>query len=220
METIRVLIADDHLFVRKGVRALLSYFDDIELVGEAGDGWEAVDLLRKNNPDVVLMDLKMPGLGGIEATSLITAEYPEACILLMTSFIYDEYLLPAIKAGAQGCVLKDTEPKGLVHSIRQANQGQLPLDPKIAQKILLEVSRSRIEMLALNDLTGRELEVLTLAAKGLENKQIANQLSIEDAAVQIHINNILAKQRLSYPVEPAFYTSREGMFALNVEQAQ
>jgi DNA-binding NarL/FixJ family response regulator len=142
-ETIRVLIADDHGSVRRGVRVLLSCFDDIELVGEASDGWEAVDLYKKTRPDIVLMDLIMPGLGGIEATSIITAADPEARILLMTSFIYDDYLLPAIKAGAHGCLLKDTDPKDLVHSIRQANQGRQTLDPKIAQTYHLKIPAER-----------------------------------------------------------------------------
>jgi NarL family two-component system response regulator LiaR len=131
-KTIRVLIADDHSVVRNGVRALLAQFADVELVAEANDGWEAISLFKRFRPDVILMDLIMPNLDGIEATSMITTEFPEARILMLTSFIHEEKLSPAIEAGALGYLLKDVNPQELVQSIRQIYQGWPSLDSSIA----------------------------------------------------------------------------------------
>ena len=210
LEMIRVLIADDHPIVRKGLRALLIEFDDIDVVGEVGDGREAVSFFRQYNPDIILMDIVMPKMDGIEATEIITSEYPDARILVLTSFINDEYLFPAIKAGALGYMLKEADPKDLVRSIRQIYHGKPSLDPKIARKVLLELSNPRTEPSASDGLTEREAEVLTLLAQGLDNNQIAEQLSVADVTVRTHISHILDKLHLSNRVQATLYALHEG----------
>lgn len=216
-EVIRVLVADDHVVIRKGIQALFSQFDDIELVGQASDGWETIDLFKKCRPDVILMDLVMPNLGGIEATSTITSEYPETRILMLTSYINDEYLFPAIKAGALGYILKDVDPKDLVESIRQVYKGQPSLDPSIAQRVLLEFGSPSMENPAQYALTERESEVLILLAQGLESKQIAARLFIADVTVRSHICHILDKLHVSNRVQATLYALREGIVDLDAE---
>ena len=216
-EKIRVLIADDHPVVRKGLHALLVEFDDIELTGEAGDGWEAISLYCKYKPDVILMDLVMPKMDGIEATRVITNEYPDARILVLTSFINDEYLFPAIKAGALGYLLKEADPKDLVRSIRQVYLGRPSLDPGIARKVLLELGSPRKEKPSPDELTEREVEVLTLLAHGLDNNQIAEQLSVADVTVRTHISHILDKLHLCNRVQATLYALREGITTLTDE---
>jgi NarL family two-component system response regulator LiaR len=213
-ETIRVLIADDHPIVRKGLRALLVEYDDIELAGEASDGREAVSFYTQYQPDVILMDLVMPNMDGIEATRLITGEYPDARILVLTSFINDEYLYPAIKAGALGYLLKEAGAKDLVHSIHQLYLGKPSLDPSIAQKVLLELGSPKTGKPAADDLTDREVEVLTLLAQGLDNDQIARQLSVAEVTVRTHISHILDKLHVSNRVQATLYALREGYTTL------
>jgi NarL family two-component system response regulator LiaR len=216
-DKIRVLVADDHLVIRKGIRALFSQFDDIELVGQASDGWETIELFKKCKPDVVLMDLVMPNLGGIEATRIITSEDPGARILILTSFIHDESLFPAIQAGALGYILKDANPKDLVESIRQVYQGQPSLDPTIAQKVLSAFNSPSMEHLAQCALTERESEVLILLAQGLESKQIAERLLIADVTVCSHICHILDKLHLSNRIQAGLYALRKGTVDLDIE---
>lgn len=216
-EVIRVLIADDHPVVRKGLRALLVEFDDVEVAGEVGDGREAVSFSRQFRPDIILMDLVMPMMDGIEATQIITSENPDARVLVLTSFIGDEYLFPAIKAGALGYLLKDADPKDLVRSIRQIYHGKPSLDTKIARKVLLELSNPRTEKPALDELTEREIEVLTLLAQGLDNSQIAEQLSVADVTVRTHISHILSKLDLSNRVQATLYALSEGYITLATE---
>lgn len=217
-EKIRVLIADDHPIVRKGLRALLVEFDDIELAGEAADGWEAISLFCKFKPDVILMDLVMPKMDGIEATRVITSEDPDARILILTSFINDEYLYPAIKAGALGYLLKEADPKELIRSIHQIYLGKPSLDPSIAQKVLLELGSPRTDKPAMDELTDRETEVLTLLAQGMDNNQIAERLSVADVTVRTHISHILDKLHVSNRVQATLYALREGYTSLTTEQ--
>ncbi len=159
-EPIRVLLVDDHAIVRKGVRALLLTEPGIEVVGEAEDGESAVAAAERLRPDVILMDLVMPGLDGIEAIRRIVARQPGARIVVVTSFATDDKVFPAIRAGALGYLLKDSEPEDLVRAIRQARRGEAALHPTIAKKMLQELARPREQTLTSDPLTGRELEVL------------------------------------------------------------
>src|SRR5512141_2281270 len=174
---IRVLLTDDHAIVRKGIRALLATERDIQVVGEAGNGTEAIAQAEALRPDVILMDLVMPELDGIEATRQIMAKLPGTRILVLTSFAADEKVFPAIKAGAFGYLLKDSGPEELVEAIRQVYRGEPSLEPSIARKVLLELARPpKQEPLTADPLTERELDVLRLVAQGCSNKKIASKL--------------------------------------------
>jgi len=215
---IRVLIADDHAIVRKGVRALLATEADIEVVGEAADGKEAVEKAERLHPDVVLMDLVMPEMDGIEATRRITTRQPETRILVLTSFAEDEKVFPALKAGALGYLLKDAGPEELVRAIRQVYCGESSLHPAIARKVLQELSRPPEQPPTPEPLTERELEVLRLIAKGKSNREIAEELVISEATVRTHVSNILGKLQLASRTQAALYALREGIAEL--EEAQ
>ena len=214
-KTIRVLIADDHAIVRKGIRALLATEADIEVVGEAADGKEAVEKAERLHPDVILMDLVMPGMDGIEATRRITTRQPETRILVLTSFAEDEKVFPALKAGALGYLLKDAGPEELVRAIRQVYCGESSLHPAIARKVLQELSRPPEQPLTPEPLTERELEVLRLIAKGKSNREIAEELVISEATVRTHVSNILGKLQLASRTQAALYALREGIAELS-----
>ena len=211
---IRVLIADDHSIVRKGIRALLATEADVEVVGEAADGREAIAEEERLRPDVILMDMVMPHVDGIEAIRRITARRPDARILVLTSFAADEKVLPAIKAGALGYLLKDSSPEELVQAIHQVHLGQSSLHPSIARKLLQEISRPSGRPTILEPLTERELEVLRLVARGMSNRQIADQMVISEATVRTHVSNILSKLHLASRTEAALYAIREGLATL------
>lgn len=219
METlpIRVLLADDHTIVRSGVRALLSTEPDIEVVGEVGNGAEAVAQAEALRPDVILMDLVMPGLSGIEATRQITASLPGTRVLVLTSFAADENVFPAIKAGALGYLLKDSGPDELVRAIRQVNRGEPSLEPSIARKVLLELSHSPKEQrpLTKDPLTERELEVLRLVAQGGSNRDIAAKLVVSELTVRTHVSNILGKLQLASRTQAALYALQKGITSLD-----
>ncbi len=214
---IRVLLADDHTIVRRGVRALLSTEPDIEVVGEVGNGVEAVAQAETLRPDVILMDLVMPGLSGIEATRHITASLPGTRVLVLTSFAADENILPAIKAGALGYLLKDSGPDELVRAIRQVNRDEPSLEPSIARKVLLELSHSPKEhpSLTRDPLTERELEVLRLVALGDSNKDIAVRLAVSELTVRTHVSNILGKLQLASRTQAALYALQKGITSLD-----
>ncbi len=212
---IRVLIADDHAIVRKGIRALLATEADIEVVGEAADGKEAVEKAERLHPDVILMDLVMPGMDGIEATRRITTRQPEIRILVLTSFAEDEKVFPALKAGALGYLLKDAGPEELVRAIRQVYCGESSLHPAIARKVLQELSRPPERPPTPEPLTERELEVLRLIAKGKSNREIAEELVISEATVRTHVSNILGKLQLASRTQAALYALREGIAELS-----
>lgn len=208
---IRVLIADDHSIVRRGIRALLSETVGFEIVGEAEDGEQAVLRAKETNPDVILMDLLMPGMDGIEATRQITRQQPEARILVLTSFAADNKVFPAIKAGAQGYLLKDSAPEDLVRAIRQVHRGESALHPTIARKLLLEVARPPDLQPSPEALTQREMSVLQLIAQGLSNQAIGESLSITEPTVRTHVSRILAKLHLASRTQAALYAVREGL---------
>ena len=213
--SIRVLVADDHAIVRKGIRALLATEPDIEVVGEAENGREAVTEAERLQPDVILMDLVMPEVDGIEAIRRITARQPEARILVLTSFAADDKVFPAIKAGALGYLLKDSGPEELVQAIHQVYRGESSLHPTIARKLLHELSRPSERPPTPEPLTEREVEVLRLVARGQSNQEIADQLVISEATVRTHMSNILGKLHLASRTQAALYALREGLASLD-----
>lgn len=213
--TIRVLLADDQAIIRKGVRALLSTAPGIEVVGEAENGVRAANLALRLRPDVILMDLVMPGGDGIEAIRRITDAWPEARILVLTSYSTDDKVLPAIKAGALGYLLKDSEPEELEAAIRQVHRGESSLHPAIARKLLQEIASPPSDKPAREPLTEREVEVLQLVARGHSNREIADKLVISEATVRTHVSNILAKLHLASRTQAALYALRKGLASLD-----
>jgi len=212
---ISVLLTDDHAIVRKGVRALLATERDIRVVGEACDGFEAIVQAELLHPHVILMDLVMPKLDGIEATRQIMSRLPCTRILVLTSFAADEKVFPAIKAGALGYLLKDSGPEELVKAIRQVHRGEPSLEPSIARKLLLELAQpSKQQSLTANPLTERELEVLRLIAQGCCNKEIALKLSVSELTVRTHVSNILSKLHLASRTQAALYALQKGITSL------
>ncbi len=211
-EKIRVLIADDHTVVRKGIRALLETEPGIEVVGEAADGEDAVHRALALKPDVVLMDLVMPKLDGVQAIRAIMERRPGVKILVLTSFAEDKRILSAIEAGALGYLLKDSSPQDLVRAIREVHRGESALHPKVAQRL---VSRLREpEEPAREELTERERKVLELIAKGLSNREIARELSISEPTVRTHVSNILRKLHLKSRTQAALYALKKGLASL------
>jgi NarL family two-component system response regulator LiaR len=211
---IRVLIVDDHAIVRKGIRALLAEIEDVEVVGEARDGQEAVTQAEALRPDVILMDLVMPHMDGIAATRQITTRQAEARILVLTSFAADDKVFPAIKSGALGYLLKDSEPADLVQAIQQVHRGEPSLQPSIARKVLQELKRPSRHPPTPDPLTARETEVLRLVAKGLSNADLAERLTITEATVRTHVSNILSKLHLANRVQATLYALQEGIASL------
>ncbi len=207
---IRVLIADDQAIVRKGIRALLAEVETIAVVGEASNGQEAVAQALALHPDVTLMDLAMPDMDGLEAIRQITARQAGARILVLTSFVSDDKVFPAIKAGALGYLLKDSEPADLILAIKQVNRGEPSLHPSIAIKVLQELRRPAEKTPPPNALTAREVEVLHLVAKGMSNREIATQLTTTEATIKTHVSSILSKLHLANRVQAALYALSEG----------
>jgi NarL family two-component system response regulator LiaR len=209
---IRVLIVDDQTIVRKGIRALLAQVANITVVGEAGNGQEAVTQAQALNPDVTLIDLAMPVMGGIEAIRQITARQAGARILVLTSFTTDDKVFPAIKAGALGYLLKDSEPADLIRAIEQVSRGEPSLHPSIALQVLQELRRPTQKTPPANALTTRETDVLRLVATGLSNREIAAQLTTTEATIKSHVSSLLSKLHLANRVQAALlYTLQEGV---------
>jgi NarL family two-component system response regulator LiaR len=209
-QTIRVMLVDDHNVVRSGLATFLRAYEDLELVGEAKNGLEALDLCHRKKPDVVLMDLLMPEMDGIEATRKIRALSPRTQVIVLTSFAEDEKVFPSIKAGALGYLLKDVSPGELVKAIQAAHRGEAQLHPEIARKLMDEFSTRAKEPIP-GDLTERELEVLRLIARGRSNRQIAEELVISEKTVKTHVSNILSKLHLADRTQAAIYALREGL---------
>ena len=202
---IRVLIADDHAVVRQGLRTFLDLQDDIEVVAEASDGAEALAAAEQHAPDVVLIDLVMPNVDGIEAIRGLRERVPQARAVVLSSFIDDERLLPAVRAGAAGYLLKDVQPQELVAAIRTVHEGGALLHPKVASRLLEEV--------ATDPLTPREREVLSLIGRGMANKAIALELSLSEKTVKAHVSSILAKLGVADRTQAALYAVRAGLVA-------
>jgi NarL family two-component system response regulator LiaR len=213
--TIRILIVDDQAIVRRGTMALLAQVEGITVVGEAANGQEAIAQATTLLPDVVLMDLAMPKLDGIEAIQQISARHPTVRILALTSFATDEKVFPAIKAGALGYMLKDAEPEELVAAIHQLFRGEPSLHPQIARKVLREIRQPPpYSPTTPEPLTARELEVLSMVAKVLDNGAIASHLTVTEVTVRTHISHILDKLHLANRVQATLYALRTGLTAL------
>ena len=212
---IRVLVADDHAVVRIGICALLATEPGIEVVGEARNGQEAVAQAQRLCPDVILMDLVMPGMDGLEAIHCIGSSQPEVRILVLTSFGGDDKLFPAIRAGALGYLLKDSSPEELVQAIQQVFHGESSLHPSIARRLLQQVSHISDGGAGTAVLTEREVCVLQLVARGQSNREIAEHLSISEATARTHVSNILAKLNLDSRTQAALYALREGLASLH-----
>jgi DNA-binding NarL/FixJ family response regulator len=209
--TIRVLLVDDHTVVRKGLRTFLSYDPDLEVVGEAADGAQALRLARELLPDVVLMDLLMPGMDGIAATVAIRRELPDTEVLALTSVLEDASVVGAVRAGAIGYLLKDTQAEALCQAIKAAAAGQVQLTPKAAALLMHAVSAD----VHPEELTERETEVLRLLAQGYSNKQIADRLVITEKTTKTHVTRILSKLGVQSRTQATLYAIRTGMVSAN-----
>jgi DNA-binding NarL/FixJ family response regulator len=211
-ERIRLLLADDHAIVRQGLTYYLRMQPDLEVAGEAANGKEAVERAAALRPDVVLMDLLMPEMNGIEATAELRRLFPEMKVLVLTTFSDQDYVLSAIKAGANGYLLKDAEPERIAESIRQAHKGLPQLDPAVAGQLMSHVAApSRPAAGAPERLTEREREVLGLIAQGLSNKEIAAACGITEKTVKTHVSSVLAKLGLADRTQAALYAVKHGL---------
>lgn len=217
MEKIRILLADDHVLVRQGTRELLEQEDDMEVVAEAGDGEEAVRLTHSQRPDVVVMDISMPKLNGIEATQQIKARHPATTVLVLTAYDDDQYVFALLKAGAAGYLLKDVQASELIKAVRAVHTGESILHPAIARKVINRFAQPtdrRAEKDAMEQLTEREMEVLKLAAKGMTNQEIAHELVISVRTVQVHLSNVFSKMGVGSRTEAVLHALREGWITL------
>lgn len=212
---IRLLIVDDHIVVRKGLAAMLETEPGLQIVGEASNGAEAVELAKALRPAVILMDLMMPVMDGIEATRRIKQEAPECNILVLTSFSTNDKVLPSLNAGAIGYLLKDSTPTELVKAIHQVAQGEGSLDPAVTRQVLQKIQQPVASAPAQEELTDREREVLKFMARGYSNAEIAQLMVISNPTVHTHVSRILAKLNLSSRTQAALYALRKGLVTLD-----
>lgn len=207
---IRILLVDDHTVVRQGLRMVLSLESDLEVVGEAANGREAVEQARRLQPQVVLMDLLMPVMNGVDAIRAIKQEHPEIEVVALTSVLEDRLVIDAVEAGAMGYLLKETGPDTLFEAIRAASRGEVRLDPQAQKRLLREVRTPEMR----EALTSRETETLRLLARGLANKEIAGELGISEMTVKTHVSNVLSKLDLASRTQAALFALREGLVGL------
>lgn len=211
-DKISLLIADDHALVRQGIRAFLELQADLTVLGEANSGEEAVQMAAESVPDVVLMDLVMPGIGGVEATRKVKQVSPHSQIIVLTSYHEDEYIFPALRAGALSYVLKDVGPDELADTVRKAARGESVLHPRVAARVVQELRGARRDAPNLfTDLSDRELEVLRLIADGLSNAEIAAKLVISEKTVKGHVSNILGKLHMMDRTQAAVFAWQQGL---------
>ncbi len=215
IESIRILIADDHAVIREGLRTLIGTEPGMEVVGEAADGIDAVQKACDLRPDVILIDMVMPRMDGLEAIKEIKRKCPEAQILVLTSFSDDETVFPAIKAGALGYLLKNTTPERLLNAIRDVHQGKPSMSSDIARKLMSELQHTSNLPPTKEPLTEREMDVLRLVAQGMTNQEIAESLVIGEGTVRTHVSNILGKLHLANRTQAALYALREGLTSLS-----
>jgi two-component system, NarL family, response regulator LiaR len=208
-DAIRVLIVDDHQVVREGLRNFLELQDGMEVAGEADDGEEGVALAAELRPDVVLMDLVMPKLGGVEAMRVLRESAPGTRVIVLTSFIDDEHLLPAMRAGAAGYLLKNVQPQELARAIRAADAGEALIDPAVAARLVEALAEAEPDD-GYERLTPREREVLALIGRGFSNKRIALELGVAEKTAKTHVSNLLGKLGLADRTQAALYASRIG----------
>jgi len=214
IEKISLLITDDHALVRQGIRAFLDLQADLTVIGEADSGETAVRMAAELVPDVVLMDLVMPGIGGVEATRQVKQVSPHSQIIVLTSYHEDEYIFPALRAGALSYVLKDVGPDELADTVRKAARGESVLHPRVASRVVQELRGARRDTPNLfTDLSDRELEVLRLIADGLSNAEIANKLFISEKTVKGHVSNILSKLHMMDRTQAAVFAWQQGLVA-------
>jgi NarL family two-component system response regulator LiaR len=213
-ETIKILITDDHAIVRTGLSAVIEVEPDLELVGQATNGQEAVEKFQALAPDVVLMDLIMPVMGGIEAIEEIIKIDQNARIIVLTSFMEEEKVIQAIKAGALGYLLKDSSPDELISGIRAVSKGEPYLHPSLTRVLMKDVSSVSDESSSTEVLSDREMDVLILIAQGMSNQSIAEELTLSVATVRFHVTNILTKLHLENRTQAALYAVREGLIDL------
>jgi len=211
--SVGILIADDHALVRRGISIILETEPGMHVVGQASDGLEAVQLSCELKPDVILMDLKMPRMDGVSAIRELSQRVPDIPVIVLTSFAEDDNILPAIKAGAVGYLLKDTTPEELARAIRLVASGQSSLDPSIARKLVRAISAPQ-PLEPKNPLTPRETEVLKLFAQGLSNREVSDKLVISEWTTRTHMRNILGKLDLNSRSQAILYALREGLVSL------
>lgn len=211
-DKVSVLIVDDHKVVRQGIKAFLETQPNIVVVAEADSGEMGIELAAEHVPDVVLMDLVMPGLDGVESTRRVKQASPRTQIIVLTSYYQDEFIFPAIRAGALSYLLKDAEPEELAEAVRKAAKGEAVLHPRVAARVVQELHGAKQDTPnAFTELSDRELEVLRLIADGLNNADIAEKLVISEKTVKSHVSNILSKLHLGDRTQAAVYAWREGV---------
>jgi two-component system, NarL family, response regulator LiaR len=210
METIRLLLVDDHVVVRQGLRMVLSLEPDLDIIGEANNGQEALSLVKKLNPQVVLMDLLMPVMDGVSAIRAIKKDYPDIEVVALTSVLEDRLVIDAVEAGAAGYLLKESGPEELIEAIRAAAKGEVRLHPKAQKRLIKEVRTPEMR----ESLTERETETLRLISKGMSNKEIAEQLSVSEVTVKTHVSSILSKLNLQSRTQAALFALKEGLVGL------
>jgi NarL family two-component system response regulator LiaR len=222
-ETIRILLADDHVMLRQGTVALLQREADIEVVGQADNGRQAVELAHRLRPDIVVMDVRMPELSGVEATRQIRERFPAVQVLVLTAHDDEQYIFSLLEAGASGYLLKNAPISELVKAIHQVHEGKSPLSPAIARKIVVRMSSndeaspdSTQENENRSSLTARELEVLQLLAQGMSNRAIAESLTISDRTVHAHLSNIFSKMGVSSRLEAVLSAIQRGWLTLEI----
>lgn len=211
---LRVLLADDHAVVRKGIRDFLVEDETLQVIGEANDGEEALELIAREPPDVAVFDIQMPRLNGLDATRRVQKEFPNIHVLILTAYDDDPYLFAALQAGASGYLLKTSSAEELLHAVHAVAEGETALSPAIAKKLVRRAAGRSEQEDIIEPLTDRELDVLRLAAQGLGNKQIGAALNISDRTVQGHLANIYAKLHVATRTEAVLFAVRQKWIVL------